>query len=45
LRTGHFVYNYNRANNEKFYFYAIDNADNMSEPKTIDVKIDKQNLK
>ncbi|ADU75676.1 hypothetical protein M972_112799 [Acetivibrio thermocellus AD2] len=28
-------------NNEKFYFYAIDNADNMSEPKTIDVKIDK----
>jgi len=32
-------------NNEKFYFYAIDNADNMSEPKTIDVKMTKQNLK
>lgn len=28
-------------NNEKYYFYAIDKADNVSDAKTIDVKIDK----
>ncbi|AEV67525.1 LOW QUALITY PROTEIN: hypothetical protein Clocl_0834 [Acetivibrio clariflavus DSM 19732] len=28
-------------NNERYYFYAIDNADNVSDAKTIDVKIDK----
>lgn len=28
-------------NNEKYYFYAIDKAENVSDEKTIDVKIDK----
>ncbi len=28
-------------NNERYYFYAIDKADNVSDEKTIDVKIDK----
>ncbi|OPX42039.1 hypothetical protein CLHUN_40980 [Ruminiclostridium hungatei] len=28
-------------NNEKYYFYAVDKAENVSDAKTIDVKIDK----
>ncbi|HAB61835.1 MAG TPA: hypothetical protein DCE48_14280, partial [Lachnospiraceae bacterium] len=27
-------------NNERYYFYAVDNANNVSEAKTIDIKID-----
>lgn len=42
ITDGAFSYTFTTEhNNEKYYFYAIDNADNVSEEKTIDVKIDK----
>ncbi|GAE86819.1 hypothetical protein [Acetivibrio straminisolvens] len=42
ITNGEFSYTITtEQNNERFYFYAVDNADNVSVPKTIDVKIDK----